>query len=287
MGIRPDILVTGGSGQLGSAFKRLLPKAFFPTREQLDLSRPESMRKALSQWSPGVVINAAAYTQVDMAEREPDLAFAINGESVGVLAKWAKDLGVTFVTMSTDYVFDGTSPKPYVEADLPNPLSVYGKSKLAGELKALEMCPESLIVRSSWVFGDGSNFIRTILGLARTKSALQIVDDQRGLLTYAPDLAKGILELLEQHAKGVVHLAGGGEPASWAALAREALSAAGSKSEVAGVSTEEYQSGKAGPFAKRPSNSVLDCSKAKALGVHLRPWGEAVKEYVKTLDESA
>lgn len=179
---------------------------------------------------------------------------------------------------STDYVFDG-SKQSYKEDDPTGPLSVYGRTKLEGE-RIVQSFERHLIVRTSWVFGDGHNFIRSILTAAAAGKPLSIVDDQRGRPTYAVDLAGGIRDLLQHEAVGVFHLAGGGDPCTWADLAEEALQGS---APVNRVGTDEFVGSRTGPYAPRPANSVLDCSKAAFLGVTLRPWREAVAEYVKEL----
>lgn len=226
------------------------------------------------------MINAAAYTKVDHAESEVSASEEVNAAGPGHLAQACEINGVQMVQVSTDYVFDGMKPGPYNEEDAPAPRSVYGRTKLAGE-KAAATVPRNLIVRTSWVFGDGRNFIRSIIEAARTRDEIAVVDDQVGRLTYAPDLAVGILTLIEKGAVGLFHLTNQGDTTSWADVAEAALHLSDIHCSVRRISTEEYFEGRPGPIAPRPANSVLDCSKAGSLGVALRPWDEALEEYLR------
>lgn len=236
--------------------------------------------EAISAYRPEVMVNAAVFTRVDAAEAERERAFEVNGKAVTHLAEAASEVGALLVQVSTDYVFPGDKDGPYLEDDPRAPLSVYGMSKLEGE-KAAEAADPHLIVRTSWVFGEGANFIRSVVGAAQSRDEMTVVDDQRGLPTYAPDLAQGLLDLVAAGATGTYHLAGGGEAGTWADVAEVALEAAGLETKVRRVTTDEYYAGKSGPVAPRPANSVLDCSKAASLGISLRPWRKAVAKYVR------
>lgn len=282
MGLDKSLLVTGAGGQLGIALSDLAPKALCLDRKTLDITNVDAIRAAIQTYKPEVIINAAAYTRVDAAETDQETAFAVNARAVQMLAEAASRAGVLLVQPSTDYVFSGTKAAPYVEEDAVDPLSVYGKSKLEGEKAALS-ADQHLIVRTSWVFGQGANFIRSILGAAKTRDEMTIVEDQWGLPTYAPDLAEGLLKLIDAGARGICHLASGGAPTNWADLAEFVFQEAGIRAKVHRTSTAEYYAGRQGPIAPRPAYSVLDCSKAVALGVELRPWREAVIDYVKEL----
>jgi dTDP-4-dehydrorhamnose reductase len=233
----------------------------------------------MEKYGPRVVIHAAAFTQVDKAEVDPDAAQAVNVEGTRAVAEACRRLGALLVYPSTDYVFSGIKHS-YSEGDETGPLSVYGRTKLEGEEIARKL-PRHLIVRTSWVFGDGHNFIRSILSAAKTNDELAVVYDQVGLPTYAADLAAGILELVERGAGGLFHLANSGHASSWAEMAEHALRVAGLTTRVRKVSTSEYASSRGGTIAPRPAFSVLDCSKAAALGVTLRPWQDAVADYVQ------
>ena len=278
MGFDKALLVTGAGGQVGLAFADLVPDAILLDRDALDITSREAVMDAVRTHRPDVIVNAAAFTKVDQAEAERDKAMLV-AEAVRHLAEGANEVGAILVQPSTDYVFDGDKETPYSEDDPTGPVSVYGVSQLAGERHAAG-AKRHLIVRTSWVFGEGHNFIRTILKAADDLEELSVVDDQRGLPTYAVDLATGIIGLLDVEADGLFHLAGGGEPGTWADLAEHAISVSGKTARVKRITTEEFLSTRAGPVAPRPKNSVLDCSKARALGVSLPDWREAVSRYL-------
>jgi dTDP-4-dehydrorhamnose reductase len=283
MGKHRPVLVTGGGGQVGKAFKRVHPEAVVLDRASLDITDSARVKEVLSQVRPSVIVNAAAFTRVDAAEAEVQLARRINVDAVLELARAATRAGALLVHLSTDYVFSGDKRGRYVEEDPTRPRSVYGQTKLASE-KAARSAGEHLIVRTSWVFGDGTNFIRSILSAARKLPELTVVDDQRGLPTYAVDLAEAVDSLIAGGARGLFHVAGGGEPASWAEVAETAVGAAGLDVRIRRVTSEQYYSGKPGPIAPRPANSALDWSKAQRFGIDMRPWTEAVPAYLKELD---
>lgn len=248
-------------------------------RDALDITDPERVSELVAEVRPAVVINCAAYTKVDLAEKEASLAEEVNARSPGLLARVCNDVGALLVHYSTDYVFDGSKASPYVEDDEPNPASVYGSTKLAGE-KAASDAKDHLILRTSWVFGDGRNFVSTIVEAARSRGQISVVDDQIGRLSYAPDIAAATLQLLRAGARGLFHLTGGGPPASWADVAELAIRYAGVAATVERISTERFFEGRSGPVAPRPANSVLDCAKAEGLGASLRDWREALAEYL-------
>ena len=281
----PRVLVTGGNGQLGRAFARLLPDAVVLDRSELDIVEPGAVDRVFAEVRPEVVYNAAAYTAVDLAEAEPDKARLVNVDAVVNLAKAAKRHQALLVQFSSDYVFRGDGG-PYTELDKTVPMSVYGRTKLHSEIAARACGSPYLVIRTSWVFGDGHNFVKSIVGAAAKHDELTVVDDQRGRPTYAPDLAEGTIALVEAGCTGVYNLSGGGDPATWADVAEAAIEAAGLKARVRRVTTAQYYAGKEGPIAPRPANSELDCSKARTAGVSLRPWPEAVAEYVKELVQS-
>lgn len=287
MGRNKTFLVTGGGGQLGRAFARLLPEAHVLGRSELDISDPGAVERTLQSVQPDYLINAAAYTAVDKAEQEPDEAHRINVGAVIGLARAAKAVDAQLVHFSSDYVYKGNRPGGYSENDRTVPLSTYGRTKLQGEVAARSAGARTLILRTSWVFGWGNNFVRSIVGAAGKLDELQVVDDQRGRPTYAPDLAEGVLALIDAGAEGLYNLTGGGRVASWADVAEAAIEAAGLKAAVQRVSTEQYYASKTGPIATRPLNSELDCSRAAQLGVTLRPWEEAVTEFVAELMEES
>lgn len=272
------ILVTGATGQLGLELRaKLSDKAIYLDRTQLDLSVPEKLREALSTYKFTAIINAAAYTQVDLAEKEKDLAFKINAESPGVLAKLAKEINIPFTHISTDYVFDGSSKVAYKETDKKNPQSVYGASKSEGEDRVLAQNPNALIIRTSWVYSaHGKNFIKTITKLGQERDELKVVSDQIGTLTKASDLAQVILLALEKNLKGIYHYSHEGK-SSWYDVAVDLKKLTGFKAKVTPIPTVEYPTP-----AKRPANSLLDKSKIKAdLKLDIPDWKVALETFLK------
>lgn len=269
------ILVLGSSGQLARHLKDVLPGATYRGRDTLDLAEPARVRAAIEAMRPSAIVNAAGYTAVDKAESEPALAWRVNAESVAAAALAANALDVPFVHVSTDYVFDGRKASGYVETDATNPLSVYGASKLGGELAARTLCKKSWILRVSWVFSEhGANFVKTMLRLAATRDELRVVADQRGRPTYAGDIARVIAALLRADSEarlpfGTYH-AVGGPAVSWHEFAGRIIELAFDRGMIAkrvpvrAITTEEY------PLpARRPANSVLEPSGEleRALGV--------------------
>ena len=265
------VLLTGRNGQVGWELARLLPtlgELVSTGRDELDLADDDAIRRLVRAAKPQLIVNAAAYTAVDKAESEPELAMRINGTAPGVLAEEAKRLGALLVHYSTDYVFDGTKSSAYVEDDPPNPLSAYGRSKLAGERAIRASGCRHLILRTSWVYGPrGKNFFLTIAARARAGEPLRVVADQRGVPTTSRFLAEKTLALLAKDASGLLHLVPAGET-TWYDFAREIVQLTGSRSEVQPIKTGEYP-----VAARRPANSVLDIQKATAvLGVPMPDW---------------
>jgi dTDP-4-dehydrorhamnose reductase len=264
VGSDPRVLVTGAGGQVGRALRAHLPAAVYLDRAALDVCDPAAVRAA---FGPGdVVIHAAAKTDVDGCERDPGAAFAANAEAAGHVA----ETGARVIQLSTDYVFDGRSDAPYAEDHPTHPLSVYGRSKLAGE-RAVLARPGNLVVRTSWVYGDGRNFFRAILAAERAGRALRVVDDQRGRPTAAADLARALAHLVSLDVSGVVHVTGDGEPCTWADLAELAVG-----HPVERISTVEF-----GAPAPRPRSSLLALDRARALGVPLADWRDSVTRYLE------
>jgi dTDP-4-dehydrorhamnose reductase len=277
-------LVTGAAGQLGSALVAQLGARSIPCEgrdRRLDVADSAALRAALLALRPARVLNAAAYTDVDGCERDPTRARAVNAEAPAALAATCRELGVGLLHVSTDYVFDGRGARPLREDDPVAPLSEYGRSKLAGERAVLAASPDFVVVRASWLFGRGRNFIASVCARARqvredpALGPLRVVADQIGSPTWAEDLAGGLIALLERGARGLYHLANRGA-ASRTELARLALDAAGlADVEIQPVKTVDF------PLpAQRPLYTVLDCGRADALGVRLRPWQEAVRAYL-------
>lgn len=264
------LLVTGADGQLGRALQRLAPGSQFTTRADLDLSNPDSV--AGFDWH-GItaILNAAAYTAVDAAEDDPPSAWAVNARGVQLLAEQARARDLRLLQVSTDYVFSGHSDTP-IPADAPvGPRSVYGASKAGGELAA-RSAPHSYVVRASWVFGDGTNFVRTIRRLGAERSEVQVVDDQRGRPTHADDLAAACLHLLEQGEPGTYHATGSGDVVSWAEVAEAVLVDTGCS--VVPITTEQYPT-----RAPRPAYSALEIS--PQLTPIMRDWRVAVAAYLE------
>ena len=299
------ILITGECGQVGEALIRTLApygEIVAPTLEAFDLTDTEAIRRLMREVRPRWVVNAAAHTAVDKAESEPDLAFAINATAPRILAEEAKSIGAVVVHYSTDYIFDGSKPTPYVESDPANPLNVYGRSKLAGEMALSASGAAYFTFRTSWVFGaTGNNFVRSMLRLAREREHLRIVADQHGGPTWSFELARmtadviGQMErLAEQKAcslseavlplSGVYHATGSGET-TWYGFAAQAIAELqkhepGTKlASVEPIPTSEYPTP-----AKRPLNSMLDCSKlARVFGWRMPDWRDSLSLVVAEL----
>ena len=269
------VLVLGADGQLGRALRAELADAAhveFAARADLDLT--SSDLATARRWRDyGTIINAAAYTAVDTAETPEGrtAAWAANVSAVSALAQIAVENGLTLVHVSSDYVFDGTADRPYREDDPVCPLGVYGQTKAAGDA-IVSAVPRHYVVRTSWVIGEGKNFVRTMASLAERGIDPAVVDDQIGRLTFTDDLARGILHLLAATAPyGTYNLTGTGDPTSWADVARAVFTLTGhDPARVTGVSTERYFADAAGPIAPRPRNSVLDLEKIIATGFEPR-----------------
>ena len=271
--------VTGARGQLGTALVRYLLARDDEVRgvgSELDVADAGAVAAALdSGATPDVLVNAAAFTKVDRCETEPERAHRVNALAPGLLARLAGERGISLVHVSTDYVFDGRAGRPYRESDPPNPQGSYGRTKLAGERAVFEALPEALIVRTSWVFGHGRNFVAAILEHARSGKALRVVADQHGRPTSAWDLAQGIVSLVERRVTGLYHLANQGQ-ATWWEVARVALDHVGLRE----VEVEPVATAALGLPAPRPLRSVLDLDKAARAGVRLRLWPEALAEHL-------
>ena len=278
-------LVVGANGQLGRALRAEYDgdaTVEFASREDLDLSAP-SLATARRWHDYGAIINAAAYTAVDLAET-PDgrrAAWAGNVTGVASLAAIAGAHGITLVHVSSDYVFDGGRDGQWTEDDAVAPLGVYGQTKAAGDA-LVSTVPRHYIVRTSWVIGEGKNFVRTMASLADRGIDPKVVDDQVGRLTFTAELARGIRHLLETDAAaGVYNITGAGDPTSWADIARTVFALSGhDPARVTGVSTEEYFAGAETPVAPRPRNSVLDLAKITATGFIPEAADDALRRYV-------
>lgn len=275
-------LVVGANGQLGRALRAAYGEdesVEFAGRQELDLT---GNLHAARRWRDyGTIVNAAAYTAVDAAETDRAGAWAGNVASVAQLARIATENGITLVHVSSDYVFDGTATTPYTEGEPVAPLGVYGQTKAAADA-IVATVPRHYIVRTSWVIGEGKNFVGTMASLAERGIAPSVVDDQIGRLTFTDDIAGGIRHLLTSAAPyGTYNLTGGGAPASWADIAAEVYELTGhDRTAVSGVSTEQYFANATGPVAPRPRWSVLDLGKIEATGYSPRDWRESLRDHL-------
>ncbi len=296
------ILVTGINGQVGFELLRSLAaqgQVIAVGRGDMDLSDPDSIRRTVRETGPDLIVNAAAYTAVDQAESEPELALAVNGVAPGILAEEAKRLGAALIHYSTDYVFDGTKAAPYTEDDKPQPINVYGRTKLAGERAIQAVDGPHLILRTSWIYGmRGKNFLLTILRLAREREELSIVDDQVGAPTWSRAIAVATCDILRRlghgqpgfadacaRQRGIYNLSAAGHT-SWHGFAAEILAQAASappgRSDFAlarvpmlkPIATEQYPTP-----ARRPSYSVLENAKLQhTFGLTLPDWKSSLAE---------
>jgi len=291
------ILIFGSSGQVGSELRHKLAclgQIAAVEYPRVDFSQPDSIRESVRVSEPAVIVNAAAYTAVDKAESEPELAMAVNGIAPGVIAEEAKRLGSIMVHFSTDYVFDGTKPGPYLETDSPNPLSVYGKTKLAGDQAIAAVGCESLILRTSWVYGArGNNCMLTMLRLAEERDELRIVDDQHGAPTSSECIAQATADILAQilppakggleGRSGIYHLTNAGET-TWFGFAKAFLAR---RTEADGTAAPNLVAIKASQYprpAKRPANSRLSCQRVQeTFGVRMPHWEDALSLVLETM----
>ncbi len=276
-------LVLGANGQLGRALQLAMPNADFADRSRIDLFNEETLERV--RWSDyDTVVNAAAYTAVDAAETPEGRTDCWDANVTGVarLARLAARHRITLVHVSSDYVFDGTKSGAYVENDPIAPLGVYGQSKAAGDA-IVSTVPQHYIVRTSWVIGDGNNFVRTMASLAERGINPSVVDDQRGRLSFTEDIAAGIVHLLDVRPDpGVYHLSNTGEPMTWADIARLVYERTGHDARsVSGTSTAAYFAGKAA--APRPLNSLLSLDKITATGFTPRDARSALEAYLRSL----
>lgn len=285
-GPRYVYLIAGAGGMLGTALQTVLRERGIrftaPVERELDITDPVAVSAhvaafadSLSPGDWGVLVNAAAYTNVEGAEDHEELAYLVNAQGPAILARAARERGLGFVHVSTDFVFDGRKQVAYTEDDDTNPLSVYGASKLSGELAVAHEYPLAIIVRTAWVFGPaGVNFPVKILEAAKSRPELKIVTDEVGSPTYTIDLATGIIELVDVGAQGLFHLAGGGSCSRFE-LAERIIALAGSGARLEPVTSDAFPT-----KAQRPHNSVLDCSKAGELGVTMPDWGSGLARFL-------
>lgn len=286
------ILVTGANGQLGNELRRLCKnfpglEFIFTDVDMLDITNPDAVSVFMEASKPAIVVNCAAYTDVDKAEEDVKNARKVNALAPQVLAAACAMQNAFLIHVSTDYVFDGTSTVPYTEEDEPNPQSVYGSSKLEGEEKIRTVFDDYVIIRTSWLYSEyGSNFLRKILALGADREQIEVVDDQIGSPTYARDLANCIIDIIiksilnpQAYLPGIYHYANQGT-CSWAGFTKEIFEQAGVDCEVIPVSSDKFPT-----KAKRPAYSVLDTSKVRqAFGIGIPNWRDSLKECIGKLN---
>lgn len=276
------ILVVGANGMLGRDLMTLLgEQAHGLDLPEINITDFDSVERVLKEFQPKVVINCAAYTDVDGCETNKETAMEVNAEGVAYLAMSSRGIGARLVHISTDYLFDGSKIAPYVEHDAPHPLNVYGESKWAGEMNAV-LNPDHLIVRTQWLYGlHGKNFVETMLRLATEKDSLTVVDDQVGSPTWTMDLARATMALLEHGCRGVYHGANSGST-SWYGFAQAIFEESGVAVKLSTMTTEQLQRP-----ARRPLHSTLDCSKLEQdAGYSFQPWREALKQYLAARNQN-
>ena len=294
------ILVAGRSGQAGTCLAERAGSApdleiVVAGRPELDIEQGGTLARIVAAAKPDVVVNAAAYTAVDRAETDEDRAFAVNVTGAGNLAKAAAAVGAPIIHLSTDYVFDGRKPEPYVETDPTNPQGAYGRSKLAGESAVAGAHPRHVILRTAWLYSPfGANFVKTMLRLAETRDEIRVVDDQRGNPTYVPDLTGAIIAIARRLAAtpqapdicGLFNLAAP-ETASWCGFAGEIMTASqaagGRAARIVPIPTSQYPTP-----VNRPANSRLDCRKIQAVyGIRLPKRAASLADCIRRLREEA
>ncbi len=278
------VLVTGITGQLGYDLCRIMKgkeEVIGVSRKNFDLIDTKKTYNFIKNTKPDVVIHCAAYTKVDECEKNADLAFKINSVGTANIASACNDIGAKMVYISTDYVFDGEKGEPYLEFDQPNPINVYGKSKLAGENLVKEIVNKHFIVRTSWLYGEnGNNFVRTILKLAEEKKMLRIVNDQFGTPTYTKDLAEAIYNLIKSNYYGTYHISNNGQT-TWFYYAKTILELMCISVKIEPIYSEDYPSP-----AKRPKFSVLrNFMLESRLGIKMRCWENALEDFIKNLKD--
>lgn len=277
------ILVTGASGQLGREIIKQMGsdhQLIIPTLEQLDIVNYAQVKAVFEQVKPAAVIHCAAYTNVDGAESNPDEAFKVNVIGTQNLAAQCLQHYARMVYISTDYVFDGQSSKDYREYDQTNPINMYGKTKLLGEKMVQQLIGRHYIIRTAWLYGDGHNFVQTMLNLASERAAVQVVNDQVGSPTFTQDLTTVIKKLLVTDSYGTYHASCKGS-CSWYDLASKIFELAGTKIQVEPVSTDQFSRP-----AKRPRRSVLEnYMLSMTIGDPMRHWEEALQDYLNQLSQ--
>ena len=284
------ILVIGSEGQLGSELKKISKNHhnvswFFSSVKVLDLSELNSINTYLSNINPTVIVNCAAYTNVDKAEIEVELANLINYKAVEVISRWTSDNSKKLIHVSTDYVFDGLSNIPLSENSKTKPVNEYGSSKLKGEIACLKNDPNSIVIRTSWLYSSfGKNFVKTMIDLMKKNNSVKVVNDQIGSPTYAHDLAKVIIEIImnSKNKSGLFHYSNEGE-ISWFEFARSIRELYNLDCEIIGVSSKEFKT-----LAKRPKYSLLDKTKIKeTYNIKVPNYKYSLKKCIKILQNEA
>ena len=271
------ILITGAHGQLGHALQQVLSGEDLILKDlpEFDLTQSDTESQIVAA-RPSVILHAGAFTNVDGAEREPDHALAVNAQGTTFVARAAATLNARLIYVSTDYVFDGTKSIPYREEDVPHPINVYGQSKRAGEIAALTACPNTLVVRTAWLYGHArNNFVKTIMRLAREKPLLEVVGDQRGCPTNADDLALALKDLLANDLRGVCHVTNTGD-CTWHEFAEAIVSLMDISTLVRPITTAQ-----AGRLARRPAYSVLAQGRLGTVRALLPHWRDALTRFIK------
>ncbi len=276
---RPKVLITGAKGQLGVELVDLLQNDFdiMPTDiEEMDITNPDEVHSNFNLFEPDIVIHTAALTNVDSCESNQDETFKVNAIGTQNLAVACQEFDTRMLYISTDYVFDGSSNKPYREYNKTGPLNVYGESKLMGEQMVRHLVCKHFVIRTSWLFGArGNNFVKTMLRLSADKKEIGVVDDQWGRPTYAKDLAQAVVRLINTPFYGTYHISNP-EPTTWCRFTRKIFEIANRETKVNALTTEEYPTP-----AKRPAYSVLDSFYWQLRGFpQLRPWKDALQEFM-------
>ncbi len=277
------VIITGADGMLGQALQEKISinpsvdKVFAFDIHDFDITNLDQTISAISSTGADVLINCAAYTDVERAEREVELAMRVNGQGAGKLARACEGLGIRMMHISTDYVFDGKKGEPYIESDPTSPVGSYGRSKMEGEREVLTHCHNSLIARTSWLYGPGGkNFASTIVKLAQKRDVIKVVNDQFGTPTFTQDLAGALIELIDTDAKGILHIVNSGY-CTWFDFACEIVKLTGIK----GITVEPCATNEFETLVQRPKNSRLDTTLLeKTLGRKLRGWDEGLKDYL-------
>ena len=275
------VLITGAQGQLGNALQQVLSGEDLILKDLPDFDLTQSdCESQIVAARPSAILHVGAYTNVDGAEREPDRAMAVNAQGTIYVARAAATLEARLIYVSTDYVFAGTQRTPYREEDLPHPINVYGQSKRAGEISALAGCPNTLVVRTSWLYGHaGSNFVKTMMKLASEKPFLEVVGDQRGCPTNAGDLALALKDLIRSDLQGICHVTNRGN-CTWHEFAEAIVSLMGLSTPVRLITTEQ-----AGRLARRPPYSVLAQERLHSVGFSMPSWQDALQRFVSGVRE--